>query len=30
MISKNSKDKTRQKVHTRIRKKLAGTRSVRG
>ena len=25
MISKNSKDKTRQKVHTRIRKKLAGT-----
>jgi large subunit ribosomal protein L18 len=25
MISKNSKDQTRQKVHTRIRKKLAGT-----
>ena len=25
MISKTSKDKTRQKVHTRIRKKLAGT-----
>jgi large subunit ribosomal protein L18 len=25
MISKTSKDQTRQKVHTRIRKKLAGT-----
>jgi large subunit ribosomal protein L18 len=25
MLSKTSKDKTRQKVHTRIRKKLAGT-----
>ena len=25
MLAKNSKDKTRQKVHTRIRKKLAGT-----
>ena len=25
MISKNSKDQTRQKVHTRIRKKLMGT-----
>ena len=25
MLSKNSKDATRQKVHTRIRKKLAGT-----
>jgi len=25
MISKTSKDKTRQKVHSRIRKKLAGT-----
>ena len=25
MFSKNSKDQTRQKVHTRIRKKLAGT-----
>jgi large subunit ribosomal protein L18 len=25
MIGKTSKDKTRQKVHTRIRKKLAGT-----
>ena len=25
MFSKTSKDKTRQKVHTRIRKKLAGT-----
>ncbi len=25
MLSKNSKDKTRQKVHTRIRKKLAGS-----
>jgi len=25
MISKNSKDQTRQKVHTRIRKKIAGT-----
>ncbi len=25
MIAKNSKDSTRQKVHTRIRKKLAGT-----
>ena len=25
MLAKNSKDQTRQKVHTRIRKKLAGT-----
>ena len=25
MIAKTSKDQTRQKVHTRIRKKLAGT-----
>ena len=25
MLSKNSKDQTRQKVHTRIRKKLAGS-----
>ena len=30
MIAKTSKDQTRQKVHTRIRKKMQGTPSVRG